>query len=129
MTLKQTFNKYFNSHSETSDNHWDPNLKTHYFKTTQEKGMQAVEALFTNAKEFEIVASSKDHGEISVIYKGGRKAFVTATIIMVRPYRTAIDLSVTLESAFPPDFGYSHKLIPKLYKILQKELTLLDRTS
>ncbi|MBM7571956.1 cytosolic protein [Aquibacillus albus] len=126
MSIQQTFNKYFNNHSETTEKHWDPQLKTRYFKTTKEKGFKAVEEMFRRSSTFEIVAASEERGEISANYSRGRKAFVIATVIMVRPYRTAIDLSVTTESVIPFDLGYSHKLIPKFYDELKKDLTPID---
>ncbi|WP_026771085.1 MULTISPECIES: hypothetical protein [Sediminibacillus] len=126
MSFRQTITKYFGNHAETNENHWDANLQTHYFKTTKEKGLQAVEEYFKRSDSYEIVAQSKEHGEISVNYTGGRKAFIIATVIMVKPYRTAIDFSVTTESILPFDFGFSHNLIPKLYSQLKKELTFLE---
>ncbi|WP_138415375.1 cytosolic protein [Aquibacillus sediminis] len=126
MSIKHTFNKYFNTHSESSENHWDPNLQTRYFKTTKEKGFKTIEQLFKNSSSYKIVATSEEHGEISVTTKKGRKAFIVATVIMVRPFRTAVDFSVTTESMFPIDLGYSHNLIPKLYEQLKKDLTLIE---
>ncbi|WP_053218947.1 hypothetical protein [Virgibacillus senegalensis] len=126
MSFRQMITKYFGNHAETSESHWDPDLQTHYFKTTKEKGLQAVEDFFKRSDSCEVVAQSKEHGEISVNYTGGRKAFIIATVIMVKPYRTAIDFSVTTESIMPFDFGFSHNLIPKLYSQLKKELTFLE---
>lgn len=122
MNFRQGFTKYFNNHSETTENHWDSNLQTHYFKTTKDKGFSAVEDFFQRSNNCEIAAVSKDHGEISVNYRGKRKAFVIATVIMVKPYRTAIDFSVTTESLLPLDLGFSHRLIPNLYEQLKREL-------
>ncbi|WP_326480889.1 hypothetical protein [Virgibacillus halodenitrificans] len=68
---------------------------------------------------------SKEHGEISLQVKKGRNAFIVATVIMVRPYYTAIDFSVTTESLLPIDFGYSSKIIYSLYNDINKELTLI----
>ncbi|WP_226036457.1 cytosolic protein [Aquibacillus saliphilus] len=124
MSFRQTFTKFFNNHSETSDKHWDSNLKTHYFKTTKDKGFNAVEHFFNQSSKFEVIAKSDTHGEISANYKsGGKKAFVIATVIMVKPFRTAVDFSVTTESIIPFDLGYSHNLIPKFYNDLKKDLT------
>ncbi len=120
MAFRDVINKNFNNHSETRDKHWDPALQTHYFKTTKDKAFDKLVPLFKSRKEFEVVAVSKDHGEISFNYRKGRKVFIIMTIIMVKPYRTAIDISATTESAIPFDFGYSHKLIPKLYDIIKK---------
>ncbi|MCT2537195.1 cytosolic protein [Aquibacillus koreensis] len=129
MSIRQQFDKFFNTHSETKENHWDPKLRTHYFKTTKERGFQAVEDFFRRSSKYEIVGMSEQHGEISVNFLGRRKAFVTATIIMVQPFRTAIDLSITTESIVPFDLGYSHKLIPKIYDDLKKELAYIGTSS
>ncbi|WP_163539712.1 cytosolic protein [Gracilibacillus sp. YIM 98692] len=128
MSIRNAINKNFNNHSETRDKHWDPALRTHYFKTTKDKAFDKLQPLFQNSKECDIVAVSKEHGEISLNYKAGRKVFVIMTIIMVKPYRTAIDISATTESAIPFDFGYSHKLIPKLYDKIKKELDYIGTT-
>ncbi|MCZ0704450.1 hypothetical protein J2T56_002956 [Natronobacillus azotifigens] len=126
MGFREKVNKYFNNHSETKENHWDKDLQTHYFKTTKDRAFDFVTDYFKRKPGCEIIATSLPHGEISLNYKGKRKAFVIVTIIMVKPFRTAIDFSVTTEGAFF-DLGYSHKLIPKLYEELKKEMTLLDK--
>lgn len=126
MSLRQSFDKFFNNHSETREKHWDPKLQTHYFKTTKDKAFKTVEDFFRSSSSYEIVAVSEEHGEISANFKGGKKAFIIATVIMVKPFRTAIDFSVTTESVVPFDLGYSHKLIPKLYEKLKKELVFIE---
>ncbi|MDC3412609.1 cytosolic protein [Aquibacillus sp. 3ASR75-11] len=126
MTVRQVLSKYFSNHSETSEQHWDPLLQTHYFKTTKDKGLQVVKDYLSRSQSFKIKAESKEHGEISFIYKGSKKAFVVATIVMVKPYRTAIDFSITTESSLPFDFGFSHNLAKKLYTQLKKELQFIE---
>lgn len=128
MSIKQKMNKFFNNHSETVDKHWDKQLQTHYFKATKKTAFDTVTEYFKRKPGCNVIASSYERGEISVNFKGKRKAFITVTIIMVKPFRTAIDLSVTTEGGFF-DLGYSHKLIPKLYNEFKKELTLLDTRS
>lgn len=126
MGFKEKMNKFFNNHSETSDKHWDKDLQTHYFKTTKDKALDVVTEVFNRQPNCKVVATSTEHGEISVNYKGKRRAFIIVTIIMVKPYRTAIDFSVTTEGSFF-DLGFSHKLIPKLYDELKKDLTLIGK--
>ena len=125
MAIKDTFDKFFNTHSETRDKHWDEQLQTHYFKTTKDRAFETVESYFRSKKGCEIIATSMERGEISVNFKGRKRAFIIATVIMVRPFRTAVDFSVTTESFLPFDLGYSHKLIPKLYDDLKKEMTFI----
>ena len=56
-----------------------------------------------------------------------RYDFIVATVIMVRPYQTAIDFSVTTESIIPFDFGYSTKVIHHLYELVGRDLQVLDK--
>ena len=126
MGFKETFNKYFNNHSESRDLHWDNKLKTKYFKTTKDKAFDQVLYYFRQHPNCEINSSSEKHGEISVNYRGKRRAFVIITIIMVRPLNTAIDFSITTEGGIF-DLGFIHNLIPKFYQDLEKILPVLDQ--
>ncbi|MGX9929986.1 cytosolic protein [Virgibacillus salarius] len=119
--------KFFSNHAETRDNHWDTSLQTHYYKTTRDKGMGTLEDMFRRSDTYQLHSISKEHGEISVNIKKGKKAFIIATIIMVRPYQTAIDFSVTTESILPFDFGYSTKVIQRLYNEISKELPIITK--
>lgn len=130
MGFKEVMSKYFNNHSESRDEHWDPKLRTHYFKVNKDKALQAVETHFNRAEHYNVASISLEHGEISVNYKkAGRKAFIVATVIMVRPFRTAIDFSVTTESAIPMDFGFSHNMVPQLYEQIKKELPYIENAA
>ncbi|MFC2948622.1 cytosolic protein [Virgibacillus sediminis] len=125
MSFRNIVNKYLNNHAETRDHHWDPSLRTIYFKTTKDRGMETLKSLLASSQEYEIHSISKEHGEISVHHVQGKKAFIVATVIMVRPNRTAVDFSVTTESLLPFDFGYSTKLIIDLYEKISKELPII----
>lgn len=125
MGFKEAFNKYFNNHSETAEIHWDKKLESKYFKTTKDRGFDAVMHYFKQNPNCEVKASSQERGEITVNYKGKRRAFVVATIIMVKPFRTSVDFSVTTEGGLF-DLGFSHNLITKLYDDLKKEMELVD---
>lgn len=126
MSIKHWIQKHLTNHAETSEQHWNQALRTHYFKTTKAQAFRVIEELYTNASKYEIISKSEEHGEVSIGVKGGRKAFMVISIIMVKPYRTAIDFSVTSESPLPFDFGYSDKLIDNQYEALKKELPFLD---
>ncbi|WP_067730918.1 cytosolic protein [Oceanobacillus damuensis] len=126
MSFGEKLKKYFSNHAETGEKHWDRSLKTHYYKTSKDKALTMLENFFGNNKEFDINSVSAEHGEISAVSKNGKKAFVVATVIMVQPYRTAIDFSVSTESILPFDFGYSAKLINRLYTQVNKELPLIE---
>lgn len=127
MSFSQKLARFFSNRAETRDDHWEQNLQTRYYKTTKDKGLAILENFFKNSSMFEINAISEEHGEISVNVKKGKKAFIIATVIMVRPYQTAIDFTVMTESLIPIDFGYSTKIINHLYENINKELPLLDK--
>ncbi|MBN9655329.1 cytosolic protein [Halobacillus sp. GSS1] len=122
--MKAFISRYFSNHSETSEEHKDSALVTHYYKAKHDDLFRAVEGLFSSPSE--IVASSKERGELTVKYKGNRRAFIVATVIMVRPFRTAVDFSVTTDSGGPVDFGHSRNLIVQLYKKLDSQFTTVD---
>ncbi|HLQ70181.1 MAG TPA: cytosolic protein [Bacillota bacterium] len=127
MSFRQKLAKYLNNHAETQDNHIDTTLETRYFKTTKDKAMISLESFFKNGQGYELNAISNEHGEISVLKKKGKKCFIVVTVIMVRPFNTAIDLSVTTESFWPFDFGYSTRLIHQLYNDIQKEIPIIEK--
>lgn len=125
MSIGNTLRKYFSNHAETGERHHDLSLRTHYYKTTKDKALAALEKYFSASTQYELNSVSSEHGEISV-YKKGKKAFIVGTVIMVKPYHTAIDFSVTTESMLPFDFGLSTKIINHLYEQLNKELPLIS---
>lgn len=125
MSFRQKIKKYFGNHAETREEHPDPTLKTHYYKTTKDRGLEALENLINHSNKYKMNSISKEHGEISILTKKGKKAFIVATVIMVKPYQTAIDFSVSSESIIPFDFGYSTRVIYDLYDLVKKDLTLI----
>lgn len=126
MSFWKKLGKYFTNHAETRDHHFEKTLRTRYYRTTKDKGLKALENLFENSQTYEMNSISQNHGEISVLKTRGRKAFIVATVIMVRPHQTAIDFAFTTESIFPFDFGFSTREIQKLYELVNKDLILIE---
>jgi hypothetical protein len=122
--VKAFIARYISNHSETNEQHKDSALVTHYYKAKHDDLFRAVEELFPAPSE--VIASSKERGELTIKYKGKRRAFIVVTIIMVRPFRTAVDFSVTTDSGGPVDFGYSRNLIAKLYENLDSQFTTVE---
>ena len=119
---------FFSNHSETRDKHSDEQLRSHYYKTTNKKAIDAVKKVINHLDGYHINSVSEERGEISISIKKGRKAFVVATVVSVRPFETAIDFAVTTETLLLPiDFGYSKKVIINLYQRLDKELPLIGK--
>ncbi|WP_342770077.1 cytosolic protein [Oceanobacillus chungangensis] len=128
LSIRNTLSKYFSNHAETREDHWDSSLQTRYYKTTKDKALKKIEELIAKSDSFKVNSISEEHGEIGIIATKGKKVFIVLTVIMVRPFQTAVDFSVTTESIIPMDFGYSTKLINQLYTLVDKELPLITET-
>ncbi|GAB3803989.1 cytosolic protein [Virgibacillus kimchii] len=126
MSFRHFLLKYLSNNHETKDRHWDPMLRTRYYKITKEQGFDLLEDMVENSTEYKLNAISKEHGEMSFYITGGKKTFIVATVIMVRPFRTAIDFSATAEGVMPFDFGHNRRVISHLYERLDKELPPAD---
>lgn len=122
MSIGYKIKRFFNNHSETSDSHIDESLKTRYYKASKNTVIQAVEDYFNSSTDFSIHARSDQHGEIGATSKRGKKVLIIATVVMVRPYHTALDFSVTTETPVHIDFGHSNKIIKRIYQHVNEQL-------
>ncbi|KGX89079.1 hypothetical protein [Pontibacillus litoralis] len=126
MNFKQWISIYFTKHSETKENHINEELRTHYFKTTKEKAFQILKQHYEQSAHYDLLGASEEHGELCVQLKQGKQAFIVVSIIMMKPYYTAIDFSVTTESNMPIDFGFSYKVIKQQYEQLKNKLPFIE---
>lgn len=83
---------------ETSENHIDEQLRTHYYKAKTEQALMALQELYSDQKRFTIKSVSKEHGEIFVETNSSTKLDIVATCISVKPFETAVDFNVSTES-------------------------------
>ncbi|PRO64306.1 DUF1499 domain-containing protein [Alkalicoccus urumqiensis] len=125
MGIKQKLQKAFSTRTETSETHPDETLRTHYYKAMKEKVFQELEAIFSSRQGYDISSISEEHGEMIVKTTRGKKTFIVVTVIMVRPYKTAVDFSINTDTAMISDFGYSAKLARELYEEVNKRLTFV----
>jgi hypothetical protein len=125
MGLLQSIKQVFSNHCETSDQHQDLQLRTHYYKTTTAHAFTEVKKLIEGLDGFELLAATEEYGELSVNVKKGKKAFMVISIVSVRPFETAVDFSITTETKMlPMDFGYSKALAKKMYELLDQQMVL-----
>lgn len=122
MGLWENVKSFFSTNSETKENHVNETLRTHYYKSTKEKVMKEIEAMLNQKTGFTVASVNEDHGEIIVHVKKGKKAFVVITVIMVKPFRTAVDVSVSTDTFLFTDFGSSRKMIIELYEEMNKRM-------
>ncbi|UOE93406.1 DUF1499 domain-containing protein [Alkalihalobacillus sp. LMS39] len=122
MGFKETIKKVFSVHTETTEKHYDEQFKTRYYKTTKDRGVKEITEMFQQLDGYKVKKADSERGEIYVQMLKPRKAFVTVTVIQVKPFKTAVDFSVGTETVFFTDFGYSRKVIRTLYKELDQKL-------
>jgi hypothetical protein len=127
MSRKPSIFQRFQKNCETSDDHFDKDLKSHYYKSSFDKVLTTVEDMFKKDPAMKITAVSKDRGEISISMTSRPKAFIIVTVIQVRPFQTAVDFMVSSEifSIFGL-YPTLKKLVLRFYQELDKQLPKSD---
>ena len=125
MSMIRNVQDFFSTHQETSENHRDPQLRSHYYKSTPKKALATVQDIIKQIPGYTITSVSEDRGEISVNITKPQKAFMVITVISIRPFETAVDFSVTTDRLLPASFGLSKKVIISLYKRLDNTNELI----
>ncbi|TXC90177.1 cytosolic protein [Metabacillus litoralis] len=125
MSFVNKLKDIFSTHQETRENHYNEDLKSHYYKTTYKTALQSVKSIIEETPGMTITSVSEDRGEMSVNIDRPKKGFLIVTIISVRPFETAVDFTATTNTVLPTDFGYSKKVILELYKKLDKKETFV----
>ncbi|WP_100405075.1 DUF1499 domain-containing protein [Bacillus solitudinis] len=124
MGLKESLMMFFSARAESSEKHFIEELKTRYYKTSKDKAIEAVESVL-NKEGLKVKRIEAERGEVIATSQSGQKVLLIATVVTVRPFRTAVDFSCSKETILPSDFGYSRKKVIKLYQMLDKELTYI----
>ncbi|MCV9885145.1 cytosolic protein [Metabacillus halosaccharovorans] len=125
MSFVNKIKDFFSTHQETRDKHYNSDLQSRYYKTTNKKALQSVKELIEQNPGMTVTSVSEERGEMSVNIDRPRKAFLIVTVISVRPFETAVDLTATTNTVLPTDFGYSKKIILDLYKKLDQKETFV----
>lgn len=108
--------RFFRDHNETRENHESTFLQTRYYKTKREQLMDFIVEYLKKSKQFQTLNVSNERGEISANIKGAKKGLIVFTVVAVRPFRTAVDISVSFDTIIGVDFGRSEKTILSLYR-------------
>lgn len=122
MTFSERMIQIFSSNAQTNDNHTNEQLQTHYYKTTSAQAIRVVEEVLNTISNYEIKSIQEERGEIGVALKNTKRGLMIITITMVRPFHTAIDISVSTESKL--SLGFGKKTIINFYQKLDSKLTL-----
>ncbi|AOM82271.1 DUF1499 domain-containing protein [Salisediminibacterium beveridgei] len=125
MGIKENLKKIFSKHTETREEHADERFQTRYYKTMPDKAIKELHQIFERGEGFEVRDYSEERGEMIVHVNKGKRMLMVVTVIMVRPYRTAIDFSVATETFLFSDFGISGKMIQVMYDELDQRMTFV----
>ncbi|GGK11575.1 hypothetical protein GCM10010965_00600 [Caldalkalibacillus thermarum] len=109
---------FFSNRVETSDTHPNENLKTRYYKTTQQQAMRFLKDLIEQDSRLRLLSYSEEHAEITAEYIKPKKAFMVISVIMVFPYRTAVDFTISTQTLWPTDWGFSRNQVQYFYRKL-----------
>ncbi len=110
------FRDYFANEFETSENHYIPTLRSHYYSVRNEQAMEALKSL---AKKRNAIIKYVDNERHEMIFEASNYA-VTATFTSISYTVTAVDFLVVTEAIFP--FGKGKKIIEQLYEELNQIL-------
>lgn len=113
------------NHAETSEQHLDERLRTHYFKVNKAEVMKAIKQILDEDTNFRELGFSEERGEATFEVRQPKNAFIVITAVTVRPNHTAVDLNVSTESALPFNFGNNQRLISSIYEILKQRLPFI----
>lgn len=117
--------RLFENHIETKDQHSDPRLRTHYFKATKPKLLEACRQWIEKESFLTLLDQSDERGEIAAQVKGRRKGLLVLTVISTSPFRTAVDVSFTVDRGL--NLGFGQALCEKLYTALRKTYEEVDQ--
>ena len=111
------FKDYFVKDFETNDDHFYPELRTHYYRC---KGDDAIDAIHQLIKEEKgkIIDENEMYQEI-YFDTSGYSCICKVTV--TSPVETAVDFKVTTYNLF--GFGKGKKVIEELYQKLDKKIT------
>lgn len=109
------FKGFFSSNFETSDNHSNPKLRTHYYRNTYEQAKAAIRNLVQEFKGYKVSINDK-YQEISFETRG---YFCVISVINPNPVESAIDIKLSFNMM---SFGRGPKVISKMYLLLDSSL-------
>ncbi|WAA10182.1 cytosolic protein [Fervidibacillus albus] len=121
MAKRKSIFQRWQKECETGDEHFDSNLKSHYYKTSFDKVYQTVVEMFEKNPNITITSEQKERGEIAAQLHKNPKAFIVATVIQVRPFEISVDFMISSENFAP--LG----LYPKLKNVVISFYQHLDQ--
>jgi hypothetical protein len=116
----------FQKQCETSDNHKDYQLQTHYYKTSEQQVFSEIQRLLRNQQDTTIISASEDRGEISALVNTSKQILLIISIIPVHPFNIAVDFTISTEKT---SITGMYPALKAVAVDLYKELDLIFPTS
>lgn len=118
------FKRFFTGVTDTSENAKDERLRTRYYRGEQRKVCQIVADFVKREKDLKLVHVNDNRGEIMVEYRDsiGFIHDLVVTVFAVTPVQSAVDIHTAMRSRMF-DFGFNVRLINRIYKYLDNQLT------
>ncbi|MEY8751794.1 DUF1499 domain-containing protein [Alkalicoccobacillus gibsonii] len=124
MGLKETWHFLTRSHAETGEKHSNESLQTRYYKGNKDKVIEAIEAVVKESG-YNLKRTERERGEMIIEQSSGQRFLLVASVITVRPFKTAVDFSCSYSTVLPSDFGKSKRMLDAMYKKLDKQLVYI----
>jgi hypothetical protein len=113
--------RFFDGHVETSDNHIDERLRTHYYKASKDKALKALEEIIRVNSMLSLIDVSRDRGEVAATTTKGKKGLLVITVITAGPFKTSVDISFSVDKGLLGSFGT--QIINQFFTELDSQLT------
>ncbi|MFC0187914.1 hypothetical protein ACFFJY_06405 [Fictibacillus aquaticus] len=114
-----------NSQAETSEDHSNPLLRTHYFKGSKEAIIAYLAEIVKEDKNYRALGDSAERGEITFDILYPKKAFAVITAVTFQGRHTAVDINVTAESALPFQYAHCERMAVTIYQLLKEKFELI----
>jgi hypothetical protein len=114
-----------NSQAETSEDHSNPKLRTHYFKGSKEEIISYLAQIAEEDKNYRALGESVERGEITFDILYPKKAFAAITAVTFQGRHTAVDINITAESALPFQYAYCERAAISIYRMLEDKFELI----
>ncbi|MCM2675253.1 DUF1499 domain-containing protein [Alkalicoccobacillus plakortidis] len=124
MGFKDTWHFLTRNHAETGEKHSIEALQTRYYKGNKDKIIEGIEAVVKESG-YKLKRTERERGEMIIEQVSGQKFLLVASVITVRPFKTAVDFSCSHSTVLPSDFGKSRKMLVAMYSKLDKQLTFI----
>jgi hypothetical protein len=113
------------SHAETSEQHIDDRLKTHYYKANKKVVMNALKEMLDEDTNYRELGFSDERGEVTFEIRQPKYSFVVVSVVSLAGNNTAVDITVSTESVLPFQFGNNQRVIMNIYEDLKQRLPFI----